>query len=280
MTKIFSPAKINLFLHVTGKRPDGYHDLFTLMCRINLMDTVMLDFDTKQTSVSCAHPMVPEDKSNLAFKAAVAFYKSFGKYDGVGITIEKKIPVGGGLGGGSSNAAAVLMGLNRHFGKPFSKQELMNMGLSIGADVPFFIFQKPALARGVGEKLEYFKLLKPYHVLLIDPGYHVSTAQVYGKLNLGLTKCEKKYIESSFNKDGFNVEEHLCNDLESVTAHMHPDIKSAKELLLYHGAMGALMSGSGSTVFGLFLSSDIAQKAYHCITRYRREQMYLAEMMV
>ncbi len=109
--KMFSPAKINLFLHVTGKRPDGYHELFTLMCRINLMDTVMLDFHAQQTSVSCAHPMVPEDQSNLAFKAAATFYKSFGKDDGVGITIDKKIPVGGGLGGGSSNAAAVLMGL-------------------------------------------------------------------------------------------------------------------------------------------------------------------------
>ena len=152
--KILSPAKINLFLQITGRRNDGYHDLVTLMCCVGLYDTVSLVFGAKETTVACDHPNVPEDETNLAFGAASLFLKALNKNEGVKIFIQKQIPVAAGLGGGSSNAAAVFLGLNRYYGYPFSTEELMSMGLSIGADVPFFIFQRPAIASGIGEKLE------------------------------------------------------------------------------------------------------------------------------
>ena len=192
--EILSPAKINLFLQILGKRSDGYHDLITLMCCIGLYDTVSLTFGVKDITVSCNHPVVPVDDTNVAFGAAHLFLKTLKKNEGVGIFIKKQIPVAAGLGGGSSNAAAVFLGLNRYYGYPFSTEELMSMGLSIGADVPFFIFQRPAIASGIGEKLEAYQNLKNLKILLVFPGFSVSTADVYKKLNLGL----KKNLKVSF----------------------------------------------------------------------------------
>jgi 4-diphosphocytidyl-2-C-methyl-D-erythritol kinase len=277
--KIFSPAKINLFLQVLGKRPDGYHDLMSLMCCIGLYDTVSLTFGVKNITVSCHHPGVPEDDKNLAFGAAHLFLKTLNKNEGVKIVIQKQIPVAAGLGGGSSNAAAVLLGLNRYYGYPFSTEELMSMGLSIGADVPFFIFQKPAIATGIGEKLEAYQNLKNLKILLVFPDFSVSTADVYKKLNLGLTKCEKKLKSFLLNKQRFDPRYHLCNDLEAVTASTYPVIKTVKEALLSHGALGALMTGSGPTIFGLFSDSNAALKASQALFRIHKWETHLADMI-
>lgn len=277
--KIIAPAKINLFLQITGRRPDGYHDLVTLMCCVGIYDTVSLTFGVKKTSVLCDHPDVPEDKTNLAFEAAALFYKMLKRDESVKISIKKQIPVAAGLGGGSSNAAAVLLGLNHHCGYPFSTDDLMSMGLSIGADIPFFIFRKPAIASGVGEKLEPYHGLPNLKILLVFPGFPVSTADVYKKLNLGLTKCEKKLKDSLLNKQIFNSRYHLCNDLETVVASEHPDIPKIKKALLSHGALGALMSGSGPTVFGLFAESNKASKASHALAHIDKWQLYLADMI-
>jgi len=277
--KILSPAKINLFLQILGKRPDGYHDLITLMCCIGLYDTVSLTFGVKDITVSCHHPVVPENETNVAFVAARLFFKTLKKNEGVKISIKKQIPVAAGLGGGSSNAAAVLLGLNRYYGYPFSTEELMSMGLSIGADVPFFIFQKPAIASGIGEKLEAYQNLKNLKILLVFPGFSVSTADVYKKLNLGLTKCEKKLKSFLLNKQRFDPRYHLCNDLEAVTASEHPVIKTVKEALLNHGALGTLMTGSGPTIFGLFSDSNAASKASHALFRTHKWEMHLADMI-
>ena len=277
--KIFSPAKINLFLQVLGKRPDGYHDLMSLMCCIGLYDTVSLTFGVKNITVSCHHPGVPEDDKNLAFGAAHLFLKTLNKNEGVKIVIQKQIPVAAGLGGGSSNAAAVFLGLNRYYGYPFSTEELMSMGLSIGADVPFFIFQKPAIATGIGEKLEAYQNLKNLKILLVFPDISVSTADVYKKLNLGLTKCEKKLKSFLLNKQRFDPRYHLCNDLEAVTASTYPVIKTVKEALLSHGALGALMTGSGPTIFGLFSDSNAALKASQALFRIHKWETHLADMI-
>ncbi len=278
--KLLSPAKINLFLHITGKRPDGYHNLVSLMCCISLYDTVLLAFGVKKTSVFCADHRVPEDETNLAFRAANIFLKALNKNEGVEIFINKKIPVAAGLGGGSSNAAAVLLGLNRYYGHPFSRDELMSMGLSIGADVPFFIFQKPAIATGIGEKLEACEALEPFQILLVYPGFNVSTAEVYKGINLGLTKCKKKNKFTSFKKYRFDVKSHMCNDLEIVTASKHHDIIVIKKTLLNHGARGSLMSGSGSAVFGLFSDYDKVRKAYCVLLQNNKWQVFLADMLV
>ena len=277
--KILSPAKINLFLQILGKRPDGYHDLISLMCCIGLYDTVSLTFGVKDITVSCDHPVVPENETNVAFSAADLFFKALKKNEGVKISIKKQIPVAAGLGGGSSNAAAVFLGLNRYYGYPFSTEELMSMGLSIGADVPFFIFQKPAIASGIGEKLEAYQNLKNLKILLVFPGFSVSTADVYKKLNLGLTKCEKKLKSFLLNKQRFDPRYHLCNDLEAVTASEYPVIKTVKEALLNQGASGALMTGSGSTIFGLFSDSNAASKASHALFRIHKWKMHLADMI-
>jgi len=278
--EILSPAKINLFLHITEKRANGYHDLVTLMCCVDLFDTVSLTFGVKDTKVSCAHTSVPEDETNLALIAARIFQKTLKNNEGVRIYIEKKIPVAAGLGGGSSNAGAVLLGLNRYYGFPFSKDELISMGLSIGADVPFFIFKKPAVASGIGEKLTSYHGLKKLKLLLVFPGFGVSTAEVYKSFNLGLTKCKKKLKHLFFNNHIFDPRYHLCNDLESVVISKYPIISVAREALLDSGATGALVSGSGPTVFGLFPDSDKAREAAHILSKHDKWQLYLADMMI
>ena len=277
--RILSPAKINLFLKITGKRPDGYHDLVSLMCCVGLYDTVSLSFGVKETSVSCRYPDVPEDETNLAAAAASLFFNTLNINDGVKISIEKQIPVGAGLGGGSSNAAAVFLGLNRYYGDAFSQEKLISMGRSIGADVPFFIFRKPAIVSGIGETLNAYQGLESFKVLLVFPGFGISTAKVYKNLNLGLTNCKKKLRSFLLNKQSFDPGCHLCNDLEPSAASMYPVIFTVKEALLKHGALGALMSGSGSTVFGLFSDSHTAFKANRALAANDKWQLYLVDMI-
>ncbi|MFH1102871.1 MAG: 4-(cytidine 5'-diphospho)-2-C-methyl-D-erythritol kinase [Pseudomonadota bacterium] len=283
--RLLSPAKINLFLQVVGKRPDGYHDLFTLMCPVGLYDTVTITFTGSGINAFCTDPCVPDNESNLAVKAAKLFLDQGGgrgreNPEGIDILIEKQIPVGAGLGGGSSNAAAVLLGLNRYFGSPFQKNQLLEMGLSIGADVPFFIFGKPALARGVGEKLKRYHGLSPYPVVLVFPGFSVSTAGVFRDLNLGLTKCERKIKDNSFIRQRFKAERHLCNDLETVTASRYKEVNEAKAALLQQGAIGSLMTGSGPTVFGLFSGKKKAESAAGALSKPGGWKVFCADMIV
>jgi len=278
--KILSPAKINLFLHVTGKRPDGYHDLVSLMCCVELYDTLSLKLGTGKISVICSDANVPENETNLAYRAALLFFKTLKRNDGVEISIEKQIPVAAGLGGGSSNAAAVFSGLNRYYGHPFSRNQLISMGHAIGADVPFFIYNKPAIASGIGDKLQTYKGLLKFKTLLVYPGFGISTAEVYKNLNLGLTKCKKNLRQFLLNYHAFDVESHLCNDLESAVESKYPEIFAAKEALLSHGAEGALMSGSGSTVFGLFSDDDKALGAKQAIDQKKNWQLFLVDMIV
>jgi 4-diphosphocytidyl-2-C-methyl-D-erythritol kinase len=260
--RILSPAKINLFLQVCGKRPDGYHELLSLMCRITLFDEISLQIGSGETiALHCSHPGVPADETNLAHRAASLFQSRLGSTQGVDIHLNKNIPVAAGLGGGSSNAASILMALNRYHDRPFSREQLMEMGLTLGADVPFFIFQKPAIATGIGEKLEAFEGALPYHILLLYPGFNVSTAETYQNLNFGLTKGEKKPTSNHLKLNRFNPAHHLTNDLEQVTSQKYPEIGLVKEKLLNSGAIGALMSGSGPTVFGLFDNAKTAKKA-------------------
>ena len=276
--KILSPAKINLFLHVCGKRPDGYHELFSLMCRITLFDELLLQIGKgEKIEIHCSHSDIPEDDTNLAHRAACLFQSKLGSTQGVRIHLDKKIPVGAGLGGGSSNAASILMALNIYHGRPFSREQLMELGLSLGADVPFFIFQKPAIATGIGEKLEAFEGALPYHILLIYPGFNVSTAETYQNLNFGLTNEQKKPTSNDLKRNRFDPAYHLINDLERVTAQKHPEIGLAKEKLLNLGAIGALMSGSGPTVFGLFDNTETAKVARQSLAAEKDFQLFLVD---
>lgn len=260
--KILSPAKINLFLHICGKRPDGYHELFSLMCCITLYDEISLQIGAGKTiEIDCSHPDVPSDDTNLVHRAASLFQTRLDTAQGVNIHLNKNIPVAAGLGGGSSNAANVLMALNTFYERPFSRKQLMEMGLTLGADVPFFIFQRPAIATGVGEKLKAFEGTLPYNILLLNQGYSVSTAETYQNLNFGLTNDQKKPTNDCLKLTRFDPARHLSNDLEGVTVAKYPEIGLAKEKLLDLGAIGALMSGSGPTVFGLFDNVETAKSA-------------------
>jgi len=264
MTKIaaLSPAKINLLLRVLGKRDDGYHDLYSVMQPISLYDDISIEAeDGESICVECASGDVPADRTNLAFRAAELFFERTGLKKRLRITIEKMIPVGAGLGGGSSNAATVLMALNTLLKGGLTEAELMEMGASLGSDVPFFMLKGPALATGRGEVLERISL-PGCHYILINPGFQVSTAWVYGNLDLtkNLENNNLTYSRQAF--DGCSrIKDMLHNDLEPVTEARHHEISALKGLLMENGALGSLMSGSGPTVFGIFDGGDRAEKA-------------------
>jgi 4-diphosphocytidyl-2-C-methyl-D-erythritol kinase len=280
--QIQSFAKINLYLEIAGKRPDGYHELISLMCGIDLSDTLRLDFDREETEVICPHPDVPENSSNLAFKAARIFSESSGRDGGGRIFIEKQIPVGAGLGGGSSNAAAVLSALNRHHGYPLSRDALLAAGARIGADVPFFLMEGPAIATGIGDRLEPWTHLTPRPLVLIYPGMPLSTAEVYRKLNFGLTKTKKINRKNTFRrlrKDDTGVGFALRNDLEAPAIDILPEVAEAKQALTAHGALCAQMSGSGSAVFGLYPDGKSARSAHEVLARHNGHwQVYLSRL--
>ena len=275
-----SPAKINLFLKVVGKLPNGYHELVTLMCRVDLFDTLILVFDQPSISVYCAHPEVPEGPANLAYKAAALFFDALSRQEGAAIFIEKVIPVAAGLGGGSSNAAAVFMGLNQHYGFPFDNKDLMDMGLKVGSDVPFFLFRHTAVVRGIGQHLEAFDGMPPWSVVLVCPQCQVSTAWVYEHLNLRLTNCEENYNVLAFLEDLSKLKGLLCNDLEQVTVGQFPEINTIKKALLDLGAEGVLMSGSGPTVFALFQDPQQASLAFKGIKQQQRGDVFLVKLLL
>ena len=280
-TTLPSPAKINLFLRVLGRRADGYHDIETLMVCVGLFDTLRMavGVDSGPVTVRCAHPRVPEDETNLAARAARLFFQKYGAPKATAIDIDKQIPVGAGLGGGSSNAAAVLRGLNDHFRSPFSGTELAKMALSLGADVPFFLYGRPALATGIGERLAPVGPLPRLALAIVYPGVSVATASVYKNLNLGLTKKENqpKYFPLMANSA---IERHLFNDLEAVTLQRHPEVAAAKAALVANGAKGALMSGSGSSVFGIFEDGEAARRACAAISRRSDWQFFTVDTLV
>ena len=288
--KILSPAKINLFLRVVGKRPDGYHDLLSLMCCIGLYDIISMNFEQEDITVHCNAADVPSDETNLAYRAAVIFYDelknnppkkhSRSGLKGVGIVIKKEIPVAAGLGGGSSNAAMVLGHLNQYYGHPFSTAELNDLGRAVGADVPFFLFRKPAIATGIGEKLKKYNGLKPLPVLLVCPNFHVSTRAVYKNLNLGLTKCEKKLKKFLFDGSVFDAKRHLCNDLETVTVPAYPELYEIKQKLLNLNALGALMTGSGPAMFGVYADNKSVRHAFDELQKDNRWRLYIAEILM
>lgn len=263
---VAAPAKLNLFLAITGRRPDGYHDLFSLFCPLSLADRIDLRFDTPGIDLRCDHPQVPDGPANLAWKAAERFFEAADQPPGVQLSLHKRIPVAAGLGGGSSDAAAVLAALNGAFDRPLSQNRLHRIAAGIGADVPFFLVGGPALATGVGDHLQPVAGLPHRWVILLTFPFAVPTAEVYKNLNLALTNCSK--VTKSFTltdgrmTGGFP---RLCNDLETVTAVRYPEIERAKAHLLEEGAENALMSGSGPTVFGLFRNEARARQAQEAL---------------
>lgn len=273
-----APAKVNYRLEVLRKRPDGYHDLRMIMQRIDLSDDIEITLERNAgVSVECQSTAVSGGKDNIAWRAADSLLRCAGIDAGVHISIAKKIPVAAGLGGGSSDAAAVLMGLNELLEIGYSNEKLMEIGVSLGADVPFFIFKKTALAEGIGEKLSAVEGLPPAWLVLVNPGIHVSTAWVYQ--NLTLTNRAYDYKLPKFSNKVSDICSILENDLESVTIPSFPIIRDIKDRLRQFGASGVLMSGSGPTVFSIFDSEEKAQRCYDEIVKVEGWASFLVKTL-
>lgn len=256
----FSPAKINLCLHVLSRRPNGYHELEMLMQPLAFGDTLAIELTAAPgIEVVCPGVTMPEGSENIAARAARLMLERSNRSGGVRIVIDKQIPVAAGLGGGSSNAATVLLALNGMLGLNLDQQSLMDAGLTLGADVPFFVGEGLFWARGIGERLEAAPPLPAVWYVLVNPGIAVSTAWAYQ--NLGLTGFSTPTKLPRFPETVAELAALLHNDLEKVTLERYPEIARLKAELLAAGAAGALMSGSGATVFGLFDSEERAQRA-------------------
>lgn len=276
MQTFLAPAKINLCLHVLKRRADGYHDLAMLMQRVSLYDRVSLAVtDGPEIRVQCDGVTLPAGQSNIAARAARALFDRVGIRRGLDIVIEKNIPVAAGLGGGSSDAATVLMALNDMLELGLTPGQLMETGVKLGADVPFFIFKQPAWATGIGDVLEKIEGLPPVWYVLVNPGLEVSTAWVYQ--NLRLTSPRDGHKIPRFSGTVAEVVGLLHNDLEAVTVERFPLIDKVKRQLLGHGARGALMSGSGSTVFGVFDAPDTARTAAEQMGRQQGWRAFAVE---
>ncbi|MBW1650309.1 MAG: 4-(cytidine 5'-diphospho)-2-C-methyl-D-erythritol kinase [Deltaproteobacteria bacterium] len=279
--KIFSPAKINLYLKIKDKRADGYHNIETLICPIEIFDTLSFIFGQKKVSVE-SNPEICAQKDNLAFKAANLFFKEAKIKAGVKIVINKKIPAGAGLGGGSSNAAAVLSALNKYY-QAVSIEKLEKIGLKLGADVPFFIRLKPAIAKGIGEKLYEYKGLYPFYIVVVYPGFEVSTLWAYRKFdevknNLGLTNIKKRNKYPFFTDQKNRI--YIENDLEEAIEPCYPQISDIKKAFIQNKADKTLMTGSGSAVFGIFKDFKTAKKAFEYFLTNRRLIVFNTKLIV
>jgi 4-diphosphocytidyl-2-C-methyl-D-erythritol kinase len=258
-----APAKVNLCLHVTGRREDGYHDLATLMQRVDIQDRLEISLSGGTEITACCSPSIlPPGVENITTRAARLFLSYIREEYSVDVRIDKKIPAAAGMGGGSSNAASVLLALNEMLDANLSQSELINIGVKVGADVPFFLFeQSAAWATGVGEKLQAWPGLPPVTFVLVNPGIEVSTAWVFKTLGLTCFRPIAKIPRFPVSTSGLVGLMH--NDLEVVTCQRYPVITTLKERLVAGGAAGSLMSGSGSTVFGVF---DERRQAEKCAT--------------
>lgn len=257
-------AKINLFLEVLDKRPDGYHNIETVFQSIDLHDVVTLRENSPGVVVvRCDDPRVPLDNSNLAYRAAELLLRESGKRRGVEIHILKRIPVGAGLAGGSTDAAAALVGLNELWGIGYKIDDLIQLGGKLGADVPFCVMGGTALGRGRGDELTRLSSFSEIPVAIANPGFQVSTAWAYGSLgNLGLTRARKSaniLVGKMQHGDISDVGKELFNIFESVVTAEYPLVSQMKGEFMRAGALGALMTGSGPTVFALAPDASSAE---------------------
>jgi len=261
-----APAKINLLLRVLRKRPDGYHDLASVMQQISIYDELEYTMQQEGITLHCPGTDLPTNEQNLIYRAAQTLFNHTGYRNGVEIVLNKSIPSAAGLGGGSSDAATTLMTLNDLCSLGLSKTELIKLGAKLGADVPFFIFGRSAFATGIGDKLQTLPDLPQINMVLINPTFPLSTKTVYENLNLALTKKKNNYSIPRFYALGDVVRE-LHNDLEAVSLKMHPELNDLKQMLRKEGALGALMSGSGPTLFGIFADEKSAKEAREAILK-------------
>jgi 4-diphosphocytidyl-2-C-methyl-D-erythritol kinase len=261
-------AKVNLALEVLDRRADGYHEIATVMQTVDLADRLTLE-ESDALELACHAPGVPTDRSNLALRAAFSLRDAAGGDRGVRITLDKRIPVAAGLGGGSSDAAAVLLGLNRLWRLRWPVDRLAEVAVTLGMDVPFFLRGGVALGTGRGERLAALPGA-PLALVLANPGVAVSTAEAYGRVTRAMytdgTRCDTM-IEALRTRRPARVARSLYNGLEAAVASAHPEIARMRAALVAAGALGALMSGSGPTVFAVARSFEQARQIRRRMTR-------------
>ncbi|WP_252238813.1 4-(cytidine 5'-diphospho)-2-C-methyl-D-erythritol kinase [Clostridium sp. VAP51] len=258
-------AKINISLDVIGKREDGYHLLKMIMQNIDLYDIVQVEKIPNGIKLKCNKPYVPTDERNLAYKAAKLFKETYDIKSGIYINIEKNIPVSAGLAGGSTDAAAVLKIMNKMFNINVPQSELMDLGLKLGADVPYCICGGTALCEGIGEKVIKLKPFRDKILVVVKPPFGVSTKEVYKAFDLSKVIFHPKTNELISNIEKNNIDfiaNNMKNLLENVTLGRYKIISTIKEEINTCGALGSMMSGSGPTVFGFFDDILKAQKCY------------------
>ena len=267
--RIESPAKVNLFLEVLGKREDGYHNVETVLETVDLCDDIILKETKEGIEIASNFPSLPLGRENLAYQAAFLLKKRLGIEKGIQLTINKRIPLASGLGGGSSNGASVILGLNKLWDLDLSYEELLVLAREIGADVPFFLRKGRALGRGRGNELWPLPQSPTLHFVLIFPGFEISAEWAYKNLR-DLTKERQsiKMILSALKSgDIGKVANSIYNRLEEAIIPKYPLIARIKERLLKLGARGTLMSGSGSSVFGLAEDGKRAKEIYDKIKK-------------
>lgn len=276
-------AKINLGLDVVRRREDGYHEVRMIMQTIHLYDRLDIK-RTKESGIQIQTNLsfLPVNENNLIYKAAKLLMDEFSITDGVSVKLDKRIPVAAGMAGGSTDAAAMLFGMNRLFSLGLTKRQLMERGVQIGADVPYCIMRGTALAEGIGEELSPLAPMVKCPVLIAKPSISVSTKFVYQNLKLDDTTVHPDIdllIADIRAKNLYDIAAHMGNVLETVTIPNYPVIDEIKKHMLSHGAVGAMMSGSGPTVFGLFDDEDIAKKAYKAMrSSHLARQVYLTSV--
>ena len=265
--EIYSYSKINLTLNILGKRQDGYHNIETIMQSINLTDRIFIKEEKEGIKVKCNHSQVPIDAQGLAYRSAEKILNRYKITKGVKIEIDKKIPLASGMAGGSANSASILVGINKLFTLNLSNEDLRGMGEELGMDVPFCIQNGTALAYHRGEKVTSLSPVNPpLWIIIINPGFEIPTKWAYNNLDLSLIKREKNntkaMLEALKEGEARGIAKNLFNSFEELIIKKYPEIGKIKDRLIEEGTLGALMSGSGSTVFGIAQNKEKAFKIY------------------
>lgn len=265
--EIDSYSKINLTLNILAKRQDGYHNIETIMQSINLADRVFIKEEKEGIKIKCNHSQVPIDDQSLAYRSAEKILNRCRVTKGVKIEIDKKIPLASGMAGGSANSASILVGINKLFTLNLSNEDLRGMGEELGMDVPFCIQNGTALAYHRGEKVTSLSPVNPpLWIIIINPGFEIPTKWAYNNLDLNLIKREKNntkaMLEALKGGGARGIAKNLFNSFEELIIEKYPEIGKIKDRLIEEGALGALMSGSGSTVFGIAQNEEQALKIY------------------
>lgn len=271
--RLYSPAKLNLFLKVLNKRPDNFHNLETIFERINLLDEIRLTANsTGKIKIICDHPQVPKGPKNLVYKVSQMLKKEFGITQGVTINIKKNIPVAAGLAGGSTNAATTLLGLNKIWEIGLSQKQLVEIGAKIGSDVAFFLYNSSwALGQGRGERITPLKIKKKLWHVVVIPRIKMYSKDVFERLNLKLTKkrADANILTLALKtQSALQVGNLLHNDLETSILSIRPQLLQVKERLLKYHFYGVSFSGSGPACYGLAPSEKVARVAAKDLRRY------------